>query len=91
MLFKKIAEQVKMIGDRQITHRDLHLNNVMLHMPSLELTEKELNEGDILQVLDEKEREYGEIVSDESKFMYSGFETRLIDFGLSRMVEGELS
>ena len=42
MILWKLAQGLNAIYERNVVHRDLNINNVMLHFPDLEPTEGEL-------------------------------------------------
>jgi serine/threonine protein kinase len=87
LLYRKFAEAMQILGNNKITHRDIHINNVMLHFPTLELSDEELNSADIHEVLEAKMIDLDEIATDLTRLKPEDIQIKIIDFGFSRMVE----
>lgn len=44
IIIQKLAKCLKVLYDKRIIHRDLNVNNVMLHIPALEPNEEDLQD-----------------------------------------------
>ena len=44
ILIQKLCASLNAIYQKRVIHRDMNINNVMLHIPALEPTEDDLNE-----------------------------------------------
>ena len=83
----KFCQGLRMIGEMDIAHRDIHMNNVVLHFPELEPTAEEL---DNLQQYwhNLAERVYRRLISDLGN-PNDHYQVKLIDFGLSKTLEDD--
>jgi serine/threonine protein kinase len=52
LIFKKIAELLVCLREKQLAHRSLHVDNLVLVFLDLKLSPEELNKEDILSILD---------------------------------------
>ena len=48
----KLARALKSMYDKKIFHRDLNINNVMLHFPDIEPRKQDLQDENILHRID---------------------------------------
>ena len=72
--------------ERNILHRDLNINNVMLHFPDLEPNHEELQDPRLFKYIDLLRNKRIE------DLMAVDFEVRIIDYGLSCILpRGELT
>ena len=52
LIIQKLAQCLNDIYEKNIMHRDINTNNVMLHFPDLEPTEDELQDPNLLLYMD---------------------------------------
>ena len=77
-IIKKLAYGLSDVYDKNIIHRDLNINNVVIHIPDLEPSQEELQDpGAYLKKLG---RERKTRLKDLTKIK---FEVKIIDYGLS--------
>ena len=81
-IIHKLAKGLAILHQRQIIHRDLNVNNVMLHLPELEPTEEDLQDVDKYKKKLYQGRE--ELLKD---LITVKFQVKIIDYGLSRTLD----
>ena len=77
----KLARALKSIYDKKICHRDLNINNVMLHFPDIEPRKQDLQDKSLLRRIDAQRQKKIEDLSD------GNFEVKIIDYGLARLLD----
>ena len=77
----KLARALKSLYEKKICHRDLNVNNVMLHFPDLEPRKQDLQDKNLLHRIDAQRAKEIEDLSN------GHFEVKIIDFGLARLLE----
>ena len=79
-IVQKLARGLNSMYERNIMHRDLNINNVMLHFPELEPTDEELQDPHLLQKLEAiRLTKFKNLVDVD-------FNVKIIDFGLSTII-----
>ena len=77
LIMKKLAEGLNMIYKKQIIHRDININNVMLHFPDLEPSDDELQDPTLLVQLEVlKQKKIQNLIGEN-------FQVKIVDFGLA--------
>ena len=66
-------------------HRDIHIQNIVLHFPKLEPNEQELN--NISKYLREKDKKLNRLIMNLGHLNFEDFQIKFIDFGLSKQLE----
>ena len=83
IIIQKLAKGLKLLYDRRIIHRDLNVNNVMLHLPELEPNAEDLK--DLEEYLLEKLYPAREKMLKDLKNV--NFQVKIIDYGISRTID----
>lgn len=79
---QKLVEGLDVLYQKQIIHRDLNVNNIMLHIPELEPTENDFENIDeyLWDKLEcEREAKLRDLLTTE-------FQVKIIDYGISRTI-----
>jgi serine/threonine protein kinase len=87
-LMHKVTIGLRDLSKLEIVHRDLHLSNIVLHFPSLEPTEEEMD--DIYTYMDTLSKRRHEILNKLGDDDFDDFQVKFIDFGLSKLLEPDL-
>ena len=81
LIIKKVVCGLNSIYEKNIIHRDLNINNVVIHLPTLEPTETDLLDpmSYIKKLIVERES----LLNDLTKV---DFQVKIIDYGLSKLL-----
>ena len=75
------------LGDlhvRNIQHRNLTINDVMVHFPELEPTMEEMQDPNVLSILDRME---DQIIQSIQNLTDANFSVKIIDFGQANRID----
>ena len=78
VLIKKITECLSDLHVRNIQHRNLNINDVMVHFPELEPTTEEMQDSNVLRMLDHME---DQVIQSIQNLTDANFSVKIIDFG----------
>ena len=86
MILQKLCKSLNATYQLGIIHRDLNINNVLLHVPAIERDEEDLQDPDLFQNLILMR---SLLLKDLTKIE---FEVKIADYGLSRILKyGQLA
>ena len=81
LIIRKVVQGLNSIYEKNIIHRDLNINNVVIHLPKLEPTGTDLL--DPISYLKRLAAEREALLSDLTKV---DFQVKIIDYGLSKLL-----
>ena len=86
MITKKLCKSLNATYQLGIIHRDLNINNVLLHVPAIERTEEDLQSPDLFSNMIQMRKM---LLKDLTKV---DFQVKIADYGLSRVLKhGQLA